>query len=201
MPRPPHPLALFSLVPVKGNERAKRAVAHPDNIRHVSTFSNGREALDVGFHIRGRSSTTLATLGRGTEADIYLEGSSIAKVQCSFEIDLDTGVVMLYDRSHGCTTQVSGENAMPFERERVQKVLVQKGLNTIIGMGGERRDLFNSSWNGIKILHKRQRPSRTTTPCHAVEWRIHASLELWMRRQPTCHLDGNLDPTRQELYS
>jgi hypothetical protein len=29
--------------------------------------------IDVGFHIRGKSSTTLATLGRGVEADIYVE--------------------------------------------------------------------------------------------------------------------------------
>jgi hypothetical protein len=142
MPRPPHPLALFSLVPVEENERAKRAVSHPDNIRHVSTSPDGVEALDVGFHIRGRSSTTLATLGRGIEADIYVEGSSIAKIQCSFEIDLDTGVVMLYDRSFAQSTQVYGENATPFEHERVRKVLVQKDLNTIIGMGGEGRNLF-----------------------------------------------------------
>jgi len=138
MPRPPHPLALFSLVPVRGNKRAEDAVSHTDNIRHVSTISNSTEALDVGFHIRGKSSTTLATLGRGIEADIYLEGSSIAKVQCSFEIDLDTGVVMFYDRSHGRTTQVYGDNATPFEHERVRKVLVRKDLNTIIGMGGEK---------------------------------------------------------------
>jgi hypothetical protein len=115
---------LFSLVPEPGNERAERVVSHPDNIRHVSTLSDGVEALDVGFQIRGKSSTTLATLGRGVEADIYIEGSSIAKVQCSFEIDLDTGVVMFYNRSHSCTTQVSSENAMPFEYRRIRKVLV-----------------------------------------------------------------------------
>ena len=131
MLRPPHPLALFSLIPKDGNERAKRVVSHPDNIRHVSTIF-GVEALDVGFHIRGKSSTTLATLGRGIEADIYIEGLSIAKVQCSFEIYLDTSVVMFYDRSHGCTTQVSGINATPFEHERVRKVLVTNDCNTII---------------------------------------------------------------------
>ena len=149
MPRPPHPLALFSLVPIPGNERAERAVSHPDNIRHVSTSRGGGGALDVGFHIRGKSSTTLATLGRGVDADIYVEGSSISKVQCSFEIDLDTGVVMFYDRSHFCTTQVSGQNAMPFEHGRVRKVVVQEDLNTIIGMGGERRDLiqFELEWH------------------------------------------------------
>jgi hypothetical protein len=52
---------------------------------------------------------------------------------------------MLYDRSFANSTQVFGENATPFERERDQrKVLVQKKLNTIIGMGGERRDLVQS---------------------------------------------------------
>jgi hypothetical protein len=149
MPRPPHHLALFSLVADPENERAERVISHPDNIRHVSTLSDGVEALDVGFHIRGKSSTTLATLGRGVEADIYVEGSSIAKIQCSFEIDLDTGVVMLYDRSFAQSTQVFGENATPFEHGRVRKVLVQKGHNIIIGIGGERRDLvqFKLRWH------------------------------------------------------
>jgi len=101
-----------------------------------------KQALDIGFHIRGKSSTILAIIGRGVEADISVEGSTIAKVQCSFEIDLDTGVVMFYDRSHSCTTQVSGDNAKPFEYGRVRKVLVQEDLNTIIGMGGEGRNLF-----------------------------------------------------------
>jgi hypothetical protein len=48
---------------------------------------------------------------------------------------------MLYDRSHGYTTQVFGENATLFEHGRIRKVLVQQDLNTIIRMGGEGRDL------------------------------------------------------------
>jgi hypothetical protein len=140
---------LFSLVPVLGNERAKRAIAHPDNSHHLSTLSDGALALDIGFHIRGKSSNTLAILGRGVDADIYVEGSSIAKIQCSFEIDSDTGVVMFCDRSLAKSTQVFGENALPFEHERVRKVLVQKKLNTIIGMGGEGRNLvqFKLEWH------------------------------------------------------
>jgi hypothetical protein len=125
-------LALFSLRPVRGNERAERVVSHQDNSHYVSTLSDGALALDDGFHIRVKSSKTLATLGRGVEADIYVEGSSIAKVQCSFEIDLDTGVIMLYDRSFAKSSQVFGENATPFEYERSCKVLVQEDLNTIL---------------------------------------------------------------------
>jgi hypothetical protein len=104
MPRPcPHPLALFSLKPVCGNERAERIVAHLCNSHLVSTLRDGALALDIGFYIRLKSCNTLATLGRG-ETDIFVEGSSIAKVQCSFKIDLDTNIVMLYNRSHSQTT-------------------------------------------------------------------------------------------------
>jgi hypothetical protein len=125
MPRPPYPLALFSLRPHQENERAKYAVSHPDNIHHVSIFSNSKEALDIGFHIRRKSSTTLAILGRGIKADIYMEGSSIAKIQYSFKIDLETGIIMLYNSSYGYTTQVFGENATPFKLGYIRKVLIQ----------------------------------------------------------------------------
>ncbi|KAF2179939.1 kinase-like protein [Zopfia rhizophila CBS 207.26] len=141
----PHPLALFALKPL--NERAEDVVAHPINDYFVSTLNDGTLGLDVG-HVRSKSgNSTLATLGRG-DADIFVEGSSIAKIQCSFEIDLNTNIVMLYDRSHGQTTQVFGENATPFQHGRLRKVVVQKGLNTIIGMGGEGRNLvqFKLQW-------------------------------------------------------
>lgn len=143
MPGPcPHPLALFSLHPVADSERAKAAFSHPDNDHLVSRSSDGNLALNIGFHIRGKSSKTLATLGRGFDADIYVEGSNIARIQCSFEIDFDTGIVMFCDRSLAKSSQVFGENAMPFEHKRIRQVLVNHKLNDIIGMGGERRDLI-----------------------------------------------------------
>ncbi len=154
------PLALLSLIPL--NERAKEIVAHPINDPFVSTLDDDIHALDIG-HIRSKSgSNTLATLGRG-DTDIYMEGPSIAKIQCSFEIDLNTNVVMLYDRSHGQTTQVSGENAMPFEYGRLRKIVVQAKLNTMIGMGGVGRNLiqFRLEWHQdssetIEKVKKRQ---------------------------------------------
>ncbi|KAN0073555.1 hypothetical protein V8E54_008775, partial [Elaphomyces granulatus] len=164
--------ALFSLRPYHKNERAERLVAHSNNGHNVSTLSDGTLALDVGFHLRGKSSKTLATLGRGVDADIYVEGSGISRVQCSFEIDLDTGVVMLYDRSFANSTQVFGENATPFERERDQrKVLVQKDLNTIIGMGGERRDLvqFELEWHQDPIQTAETIKDYDALPCGRVE--------------------------------
>ncbi|KAH8727584.1 kinase-like domain-containing protein [Phaeosphaeriaceae sp. PMI808] len=139
MPRSQHhPLALFSLKPING--RAHDVLAHPCNIHLVSTLSDGAPILDIGFNIRSKSCDTLATLGRG-DTDIFVEGSSIAKVQCSFEIDLDSGVIMLYDRSNNLTTQVFGDNARPFEHGRCRRVVVQANLNTMVGMGGVGCDL------------------------------------------------------------
>lgn len=200
MARPcPHPLALFSLRPCEGNERAERLVSHPNNDHNVSTLSNGALALDVGFHLRGKSSKTLATLGRGVDADIYVEGSGISRIQCSFEIDLDTGVVMLYDRSFANSTQVFGENATPFERERDQrKVLVQKGLNTIIGMGGERRDLvqFKLEWHQDPTQTAETIKDYDTLPCGRVEnprlarTMDEAPTDLPSRRETRPHTPG-----------
>ncbi|CAG8959871.1 hypothetical protein HYFRA_00013143 [Hymenoscyphus fraxineus] len=141
---------LFSLRPYLDNKRAKDVVAHESNHHNVSfSMSDRSRVIDVGFHLHGNSST-LATLGRGSDADIYIEGSEISRRQCSFEIDPDTHAVMLYDRSTANSTQVFGENSKPFERERdLRKVLVQKGLNTIIGMGGVGCNLvqFSLEWH------------------------------------------------------
>ncbi|PVH72172.1 hypothetical protein DL98DRAFT_596263 [Cadophora sp. DSE1049] len=188
-PSKPHLLALFS--PKPHNPRARDVVAHPCNIYLHSTLpdANGALALGVGFNIRSQSRNTLATLGRN-DTDIIVEGSSIGRVQCSFEIDLDSRVVMLYDRSNAQTTQVSRDNATPFEYGRLRRVVVQKGLNTIIGMGGVGCGLvqFESIWHQGPIDTVEKVKSQGM-PCGA-QRRIHASLEPWMRRQPSYHLKG-----------
>ena len=169
MPRPQrHPLALFSLKP--HNPRAHDAVAHPSNIYLHSTLPDGALALDVGFNIRSQSRNTLATLGRN-DTDIIVEGSSIGRVQCSFEIDLDSRVVMLYDRSNGQTTQVFGDNATPFEHGRLRRVVVQKGLNTIIGMGGVGCDLVQLEliWHQGPVDTVEKVKNQDGIPCGAEE--------------------------------
>ncbi|KAK8123132.1 kinase-like protein [Apiospora sp. TS-2023a] len=139
----PHPLALFSLEPI--GTRAEDVVGHPLN-QHVVSILGGRPVLDVG-HIQSKANShTLATIGR--DGDIIVEGGSISKVQCAFEIDSNK-VVMFYDRSHSQTSQVYGDNATPFEHGRGgRKVVVQQDLNTIIGMGGTKRNLvrFKIRW-------------------------------------------------------
>ncbi|EEH06284.1 serine/threonine-protein kinase ppk11 [Histoplasma capsulatum G186AR] len=151
MPRPcPHPLALFSLVPLEN--RARAALDHPDNSHLVSTFNdeNGNQVagIDIGFHIGSTSRYTLATLGR-SGADVTVEGSSISRIQCSFELNPDSHVVMLYDRSNSQTTQVFGEDAIPFETGRIRRIAVEPRLNTRFGIGGVRSDLvqFELQWH------------------------------------------------------
>ncbi|KAK5080222.1 hypothetical protein LTR05_008735 [Lithohypha guttulata] len=158
----PHALALFCLAPL--NKRAEEVLAHPLNEPFVSVLENGSLALAIG-HIRSKAGTsTLATLGRGN-ADVFVPGSSISKIQCSFELDLDTKVVMLYDRSHGQTTQVSGVHSTPFEHGRARKILVQRDLNEIIGMGGERRNLiqFIVKWHQDEVITTKKINARHDT--------------------------------------
>lgn len=140
----PHPLALFSLKAI--GERAEEVVAHPSNQHLVSTL-DGNHVLDIG-HVRSMgNTTTLATLGRN--GDVFVGGSSISRIQCSFEIEPTSKVVMFYDRSHNGSSQVSGKNATPLEHGRSRKVVVQQDVNTVIGMGGVGRDLvqFELQWH------------------------------------------------------
>ncbi|KAJ9137739.1 Serine/threonine-protein kinase 33 [Pleurostoma richardsiae] len=168
MPRPtPHPLALFSLIPINGP--AKAVVNNPYNT-HLVSWLNNEPVLDIG-HTRSVSGdhATLATLGRN--GDVTIEGRNIAKLQCSFEIDNETKVVMFYDRSHSQTCQVFGENAKPFDLGRPRKVVVQKGLNTIIGIGGVNRNLiqFELAWHGnpdktMERVKKREKAALEENP-------------------------------------
>jgi len=152
MVRPtPHPLAVFSLIPL--NPRAEAVVNHPENQHLVSLVPDTRariyeggvlHGLNIGFHIGSRSRYTLATLGRN--GDIVVEGSNIARVQCSFEIHEDTEEILLYDRSTSRSTQTIGENAMPFDEGRLERYVVvakmENGINNEFGFGGTRCDLI-----------------------------------------------------------
>ena len=147
--RRPNIQALFSLIPL--NQKADEAVQDANNSHLVSISSKSNvPSFDIGFHINSQSSfNTLTTLGRDN-CDIYLRSNSIARTHCSFEIDdLNTGIVMFYDRSHKHNTQISGEEGRPFENGRSpRKVLVYPGFNDIVSMGGINGDLvkFQLEW-------------------------------------------------------
>ncbi len=145
------PKALFSLVPT--NPKAHTATSDARNEDRAYKIPDQGTAIAIGFDNLSRAGNayTLATLGRGHDVDIYVGGSTISKIQCSFEMNLDTSVVMLYDRSTAQTTQVHGENATPLEHTRgpPRRVVIDENLNDVITLGGAARDLvqFQVLWH------------------------------------------------------
>ncbi|OAA54534.1 Protein kinase-like domain protein [Niveomyces insectorum RCEF 264] len=103
VPKPQHPLAVFRLNPLNG--RAREVVANPNNKHLVSGEGPKDLYLDIGgIPSAVNDGVTLATLGR--HGDVHIEGASVARVQCAFEMDPVSQVVMLYDKSHNNSTQV-----------------------------------------------------------------------------------------------
>lgn len=160
--RRPHKDALFLLIPE--NEKAEDVVESEDNAHLVSFSSGNIKCFDIGFHISSQHSPkTLVTLGRDN-CDILLKPQSLSKLHCSFEIDdLDTGIVMLYDRSHSLGTHVSGtDKQQPFQVGRSpRKVLVHPDLNDIISMGGKKGDLIKFRLDWIMDEDQIKRVART----------------------------------------
>ncbi|KAI1970586.1 hypothetical protein LOZ53_006011 [Ophidiomyces ophidiicola] len=184
MLRPCHPGAFFSLVPL--GDRAHAVLRHPDNSHLVSTFTskNGRQLLgiDIGFHIESSSYCTLATLGR-SGADITVDGSSISRIQCSFEVHHESGVILLYDRSHSMTTQVFGKHIAQFEAGRSRQAVVMEQMNAILGFGGVGCDLYRfqlvwhtstiSTQEQVERRIKNMRLARTMDePSNAIPYRL-----------------------------
>lgn len=161
------PRVLFSLVPL--GERAIEVVNDSINEGFVS-YLGGHAVLDIGRCLSKSGGTTLATLGR--DGDIAVRGSSISRIQCSFEINSSDNIVMFVDRSRTQSSQVFGDNATPFEYPRDRQIAVLPGVNNIIGMGGVGRDLvlFHLQWNTSSPHEAMERVKNM--PTFDVNWRL-----------------------------
>ncbi|KFA67998.1 hypothetical protein S40285_10113 [Stachybotrys chlorohalonatus IBT 40285] len=141
------PPALFSLKPIGAS--SIQAVVHQGNEHLISYLRDGSPVINIG-HVLSVSNVkfgeTLATLGRN--GDVVVQGEAITSVQCAFAIDPETHFVMFHDRSHNMTSRVLGIESVPFEANRPRKIVVRKGCNEIISMGGEGGDilLFQLTW-------------------------------------------------------
>ncbi|KAJ0122161.1 Protein kinase [Diaporthe amygdali] len=78
---------------------------------------------------------------------------------------------MFYDDSRGGTSSVMGPDSTPFRPGHSRKVVVQPNLNSIIGMGGEKRDLitFRIEWlyqppKTMELVEKRDLKSLLQNP-------------------------------------
>lgn len=91
---------------------------------------------EVCFHIRSEG----CALGRRTGIDIILWSPSISRIQCSFEINEKSNIVMLHDRPSRRSTRVSGDSS-PCEHEHPRQIAVKFEFNNLTGIGGK-RDLY-----------------------------------------------------------
>ncbi|OAL22371.1 putative peroxisomal-coenzyme A synthetase [Fonsecaea nubica] len=147
----PHPSTVFSLVPI--NPRAKAVLDHPSNGHLISVVHNPDDPLNnlginVGPHISSSSQYALTTLGRGG-TDITLEGATISRTHCSFDINQEFGTILLHDRSTAQATNFFGEDRQSFEKGRIRRVVVAPAVNTLLGIGGHdgRQLLFKLLWH------------------------------------------------------
>ncbi|KAL1614355.1 hypothetical protein SLS56_012122 [Neofusicoccum ribis] len=143
---------LFALFPL--NEHARELVQYEPNSHLVSVVDISSPAgksygygLNIEAQILPKSPRTLITIGR--DADILVPiptdapDACISRVQCSFEIQEETGEILLQDRSSFHNTQFHGDDAFPFQSERVpRRVLVRDTMNTMFGFGNPDAKLF-----------------------------------------------------------
>ncbi|KAL8669344.1 MAG: hypothetical protein Q9168_006060 [Polycauliona sp. 1 TL-2023] len=197
----PYPNALFSLLPL--NPKAEAVTSHERNENAAYRISDANQApkyaLSIGFHngSKARDAHTLAVIGRGGDVDIYIEGSSMSKVQCSFELDLDTKVVMLFDRSTAHTTQVYGESSTPFQHERLlpRKVVIDRGVNRYIGMGGAARNLirFELEWHKSEFQTKATIESRKIPASYREESELDPRTAHTLSQEPDTELPSRME--------
>lgn len=117
-------LALFSFVSDLENKQAEYIVSYLDNSYYISILSDSILVLDIGFYIYRKLSKTLVILEQSINIDIYIKSYNIAKIQYSFEIDLDTGIVIFCNRLFAKSNQVFGKNTILFEYKYICQVLV-----------------------------------------------------------------------------
>ncbi|KIW82967.1 hypothetical protein Z517_02210 [Fonsecaea pedrosoi CBS 271.37] len=166
----PHPSTVFSLVPING--RAEAAVTHSLNSHLISVVqlpnNSSKIGINVGPHIGSSSQNTLATLGR-SGADITLEGATISRIHCSFEVNENFGTILLYDRSSTQPTKFFGPDSRPFERGQIRRVVVTPEMNTLLGIGGDNCELllFRLFWHKKDISLMNVVASRSENPRHA----------------------------------
>ncbi|KAF2188147.1 hypothetical protein K469DRAFT_737535 [Zopfia rhizophila CBS 207.26] len=169
MPHPhSHPLTLFSLKPK--NDKVKDVVVYPYNNHLISILndSKGILALNVSFYIHLKSYNTLTTLGHG-DTNIFIDNTSITKLQYSFKINLDTNIIMLYN----------SENAMPFKHKRLHQVIIQEDLNTIIRISSERRNLIQFKPHTAGPQQLKRRYARIEVPLRSRQFgTVHRAVNV-----------------------
>lgn len=85
------------------NQHARNILLDPANIGIVRPHDH-YDIIDVCFTLNRRGGLSPATMGR--KGDVKIVGPFIANIQVSFELHMETGEIMLVDRSPGKTCRV-----------------------------------------------------------------------------------------------
>ncbi|KAI0157981.1 kinase-like domain-containing protein [Hypoxylon sp. FL1284] len=182
----------FYLLPVspQAKEIVNYALKDGRNKKLVTIWKGGITVLGIGHSAPKKSSpNVLAELGCGDSADIFLDGSSISKTQARFEINRESNLVMFVDCSPDQSSQVFSDTggAYPFEYGRAcRKVVVANGINTMIGMGGTKRNhiTFRLIWDQGEQpwteVVPRYAPTKTSLTSR-METRTHTALKKKIR--------------------
>lgn len=138
------PPIIFSLEPL--NAVALEVLTAGQNAHLRAVLPDGpTEVLSIGKFSGGESKYTLATIGRGTDANgvsIHVpsrqgKGSLVARKQCTFDVHEDSQEIMLRDWSTQQSTQVSRENANAIDgRGGIRRVVLDDAKPVDFGFGG-----------------------------------------------------------------
>ncbi|XXH01398.1 hypothetical protein Hte_007758 [Hypoxylon texense] len=146
------------------NSRARREVERKEN-RHLA--SRGDTSLNIGANTCKSKDDliTLATLGSGSKADIYIKGNDISSIHCAFVVNYKTGVVLVEDRSPGYTRLYnrSRDTYSPLDKAQgYSRAITMDNVNCWLVMGKDQKDTvnfeikFNKGLSDtLKIIEKR----------------------------------------------
>ncbi len=155
-PQPP----TFVLVPI--NREAKRATEHVRNKYYQYPLDTNSNTFGLWISFADPDKPTY-TLGRN-ETDIYLPemrggsrgpGSQISDLQASFQLQPDTGAVLLCDHSEHKNTETlspshgtSNHSGYTVKiRDNQRSVLVARGINPRVAFGRDKYYQFELHWH------------------------------------------------------
>ncbi|KAG5977504.1 hypothetical protein E4U55_006747 [Claviceps digitariae] len=117
----------FCLVDIE--PEAADIIRRPKNTHLLFQLRDGRLALRINFGTLHYTGISVATMGRSKDATVYVGRAGTSKIQCCFELDHETNMIMFYDRSSTETTTISGEY------EVWHSAFMRPPFNYLISMG------------------------------------------------------------------
>lgn len=138
------PPIIFSLEPLNAGAREVLTAGQNAHLRAVLP-DGSTDVLSIGKFPGGESKYTLATIGRGTDANgvsVHVpprqgKGSLVARKQCTFDVHENSQEIMLRDWSTLQTTQVFCGNGNAIEgRGGIRHVVLDDAEPVDFGFGG-----------------------------------------------------------------